>query len=77
MISGFGVILPSIAAELNSGSSISPMWPTSILSLVLSALVLPFARLSDIHGGYPFFMVGLLFLIAFTAAAGRGIIHGR
>ncbi|KAF2093767.1 MFS general substrate transporter, partial [Rhizodiscina lignyota] len=70
MISGFGVILPSIAAELRSGSSISPMWPTSILSLVLSALVLPFARLSDIYGGYPFFMVGLLFLIAFTGAAG-------
>lgn len=32
--------------------------------------MLPFARLSDIYGGYPFFLGGLLLLIPFTAAAG-------
>lgn len=51
-------------------SNLSPLWPSSVLSLVLSALILPFARLADLYGGYPFFIIGLIWLAAFSSAAG-------
>lgn len=72
LISGFALQLPLISKE-NPGiqdSGTSALWPASLLSLVMSATLLIFARLSDMFGGYWPFMFGLVWLTIWTLIPG-------
>ncbi|RMY77490.1 hypothetical protein D0863_01262 [Hortaea werneckii] len=61
LISGFAIELPRLFS--NQGDiGLGLFWPASLLSLVLSATLLIFARLSDLYGGYPSFMFGAVWL---------------
>ncbi|RMX74303.1 hypothetical protein D0869_12732, partial [Hortaea werneckii] len=61
LISGFAIELPRLFS--NQGDiGLGLFWPASLLSLVLSATLLIFARLSDLYGGYPSFMFGAIWL---------------
>lgn len=71
LISGFAIELPKLLSNIQIGSgSMGIFWPASLLSLVLSATLLVFARLSDIHGGYPIFVAGLAWLAIWTLVPG-------
>ena len=48
----------------------SNFWPASILSLILCSTILTFARVSDMYGGYPVFMVAVFWLFLWTLIAG-------
>lgn len=73
MISGFAIELPKImkrhAASTNPGD-MGEFWPASLLSLILSATLLTFARISDMYGGYFPFMFGVLWLGTWSLVAG-------
>jgi len=72
LISGFALQLPLIAKENPDiqDSGTSALWPASLLSLVMSATLLIFARLSDMFGGYWSFMFGLVWLTIWTLIPG-------
>jgi MFS family permease len=72
LISGFALQLPLISQE-NPGladSGTSALWPASLLSLIMSATLLIFARLADMFGGYWPFMFGLVWLTIWTLIPG-------
>jgi MFS family permease len=72
LISGFALQLPLISQEnpdlANSGTS--ALWPASLLSLIMSATLVVFARLADMFGGYWPFMLGLVWLTIWTLIPG-------
>ncbi|KAF2488160.1 major facilitator superfamily domain-containing protein [Neohortaea acidophila] len=71
LISGFAIELskgPSSGAT--QSTSTGKFWPASLLSLILSAMLLIFARLSDMYGGYMCFMFGVVWLAIWTLIAG-------
>lgn len=83
MISGFAIELPKIMNRYTSSSSSSSsgggmaapgslgmFWPASLLSLILSATLLTFARISDMYGGYLPFMFGVVWLGIWSLLAG-------
>lgn len=72
LISGFAVELPRIFNNriYIGTSALDLFWPASLLSLILSAMLLIFARLSDMYGGYPCFMFGLVWLTIWTLTPG-------
>ncbi|CRK31838.1 hypothetical protein BN1723_014568, partial [Verticillium longisporum] len=57
-ISGFHIILPPLAVELDIPKA-SQTWPSSVFSLITGAFLLPFGRLGDMYGGYLVFNAGL------------------
>lgn len=78
LISGFALILPGLVSSGSGASGSTGMfWPAILLSLILSATLLIFARVSDMYGGYRPFMFGLIWLTIWTLIAGfvpRGVI---
>ena len=72
LISGFALQLPLLSQRnpdfANQDTSV--LWPASLLSLVMSAMLLIFARLSDMFGGYWFFLFGLAWLTIWTLIPG-------
>ncbi|KAK5133683.1 hypothetical protein LTR08_007437 [Meristemomyces frigidus] len=72
LISGFAVELPRLLHnQIHLGpNSLGLFWPASLLSLILSATLLIFARLSDMYGGYPCFMFGVVWLTIWTLVPG-------
>lgn len=72
LISGFALELPRLFyLQLPMGpGSLGIFWPASLLSLILSATLLIFARLSDLYGGYPWFMFGIIWLTIWTLIPG-------
>lgn len=72
LISGFALQLPLLSQERPdlADSNTSALWPASLLSLVMSATLLIFARLSDMFGGYWPFMFGLVWLTLWTLVPG-------
>ncbi|KAH6663564.1 major facilitator superfamily domain-containing protein [Plectosphaerella plurivora] len=68
-ISGFHIILPPLAIELNIPEA-SQTWPSSVFSLVTGAFLLPFGRLGDMHGGYVVFNLGLAWMCVWCLVAG-------
>lgn len=73
MISGFAIELPKIIDRQASSSEAGGMgvfWPASLLSLILSATLLIFARISDMYGGYFPFMFGVIWLSVWSLVAG-------
>lgn len=72
LISGFAIVLPSLF-NANSDEGVDAtglFWPAALLSLILSAFLLVFARVSDMYGGYPPFMFGLIWLAVWTLIPG-------
>lgn len=49
---------------------ISSFWPATVLSLILCSTILAFARVSDMYGGYPVFMVAVFWLCIWSFIAG-------
>ena len=72
LISGFAIELPKLLYDrLDVGpGSLGLFWPASLLSLILSATLLVFARLSDIYGGYMPFMFGVAWMAIWTLLPG-------
>ncbi|PIA89636.1 Drug resistance protein [Cercospora beticola] len=74
MISGFAIELPKIMNKYASNDtdpgSMGMFWPASLLSLILSATLLIFARISDMYGGYLPFMFGVIWLGIWSLLAG-------
>ncbi|TKA33607.1 hypothetical protein B0A50_00443 [Salinomyces thailandicus] len=68
LISGFALELPRLFSNKVSvgPTSLGTFWPASLLTLVLSATLLIFARVSDLYGGYPSFMFGAAWLTIWT-----------
>ncbi|OQO00224.1 hypothetical protein B0A48_14011 [Cryoendolithus antarcticus] len=72
LISGFAIVLPHLLAHqhiIGSGST-GAFWPAALLTLLLSAMLLIFARISDMYGGYGPFMFGLFWLAIWTFIPG-------
>lgn len=68
-VSGFNVILPTLIKELSIPQS-TAVWPASAFALVSAAFFLPFGRLADMHGGYPVYLVGLVWFTIWSIIGG-------
>ncbi|KAJ5963149.1 hypothetical protein N7481_013454 [Penicillium waksmanii] len=68
-VSGFTVILPPLARELEIPQA-SRIWPATAFSLVISSTLLIFGRLGDMWGGWPVFFAGLAWLAIWSLIAG-------
>lgn len=68
-VSGFTVLIPVIVPALDIPPA-ATTWPASAFSLVVSAFLLPFGRLADIHGGYPVYVAGCAWYCAWSLIAG-------
>jgi MFS family permease len=69
MISGFAVMLPTLLSKLTDGET-SDFWPATVLSLLLGSTLCFTARLSDKYGGYPVFMISVLWFCIWSLIAG-------
>jgi MFS family permease len=69
MISGFAIVLPTLLARFSSDVT-SDFWPATVLSLVLCSTLSVTARLSDMYGGYPIFMLAVLWFCVWCVIAG-------
>ena len=72
LITGFAIEVPRLV-DRHGGAGSGSMglfWPASLLSLILSATLLIFARLSDMYGGYANFMLGVVWLAIWTLVPG-------
>ncbi|KAF2093032.1 MFS general substrate transporter [Rhizodiscina lignyota] len=67
-VSGFNVILPTVAQELNIPRP-SQTWPTAAFSLVVSSFLLTFGRLSDMYGGKLVYVCGIAWLFVWSIVA--------
>lgn len=72
LISGFAIELPALFEThfQARSSSMGMFWPASLLSLILSATLLFWARLSDMYSGYFIFMFGVGWLAIWTLIPG-------
>jgi MFS family permease len=72
MISGFAIVLPNLLDQSSSdGAGMTGIfWPAALLTLILSAFLLIFARISDMYGGYGPFMFGIIWLAIWTLIPG-------
>ncbi|PBP24194.1 drug resistance protein [Diplocarpon rosae] len=68
-VSGFTVILPTLALDLNIPSA-SSTWPASAFSLVVASFLLIFGRLADMYGGFPVYVAGFAWLTLWSLIAG-------
>ncbi|KAF4624390.1 hypothetical protein G7Y89_g13783 [Cudoniella acicularis] len=68
-VSGFTVILPTLAQDLHIPAA-SSTWPASAFSLVVASFLLVFGRFADMYGSYPIYVGGLAWLAAWSLIAG-------
>lgn len=68
-ISGFNTVLPSLSLALSIPPE-SRTWPSSVLSLVAAALLLPVGRLADMYGSYLVLNTGYVWFTLWALAAG-------
>lgn len=68
-ISGFFIVLPTISLDLDIPKA-AQIWPSSVFSLVVGALLLPLGRIADIYGGFSVFNFGLIWFFIWTLVAG-------
>lgn len=62
-------MLPNISVELDIPQA-SQIWPSSVFSLVVGALLLPLGRFADKYGGFVVFNFGLVWFFIWTLLAG-------
>ncbi|KLO87663.1 unnamed protein product [Fusarium fujikuroi] len=65
-VSGFNIILSSLA----NTSHETRTWPAAVINFTTAVLILPFTRLSEIHGGRLIFLAGYAWLIVWSIIAG-------
>jgi MFS family permease len=70
LISGFALELPRLVQIQVGSGAMGLFWPASLLSLILSATLFIFARLSDMYSGYMIFMSGVAWLAIWTLIPG-------
>jgi MFS family permease len=72
LISGFAIVLPNMfIGNPSDGTGMTGLfWPAALLTLILSAFLLVFARVSDMYGGYGPFMFGIIWLAIWTLIPG-------
>jgi MFS family permease len=68
-VSGFNVVLPTVAADLNIPRD-TQTWPANAFSLVVACFLLFFGRLSDMYGGFPVYVGGVAWLALWGFFAG-------
>ncbi|KAI5803027.1 drug resistance protein [Geopyxis carbonaria] len=68
-VSGFNLLVPTVVRALDIPTE-SSTWPASAFSLVLSGLLLPMGRLSDMYGGKRLFVIGVGWLVIWSIVAG-------
>lgn len=68
-VSGFNVILPTVAKDLSIPPATST-WPANAFSLVVSAFLLPSGRMADMYGGYVVYVGGVIWLTVWSIIAG-------
>ncbi|KAG9251122.1 drug resistance protein [Emericellopsis atlantica] len=68
-VSGFNIILPSVALELDIPDAVRT-WPAAVPNLSTAALLLPFSRLGDIYGARGVFLTGHAWTLVWSVAAG-------
>ncbi|KAE9979264.1 hypothetical protein EG327_007082 [Venturia inaequalis] len=68
-ISGFNVLLPTLAKDLNIPRA-SQTWPANAFSLVVACFLLTFGRLADMYGGWPVYVSGFVWLCVWSLIAG-------
>ena len=56
-ISGLTILIPPMVDALDIAPQ-SVTWPTSAMTVVISAFLLPFGRFADIYGGFPVYIAG-------------------
>ncbi|KAF5632401.1 multidrug resistance [Fusarium tjaetaba] len=64
-VSGFNIILPSLTDASNEGRT----WPAAVINLTTAILILPFARLAEIHSARLIFLCGHAWLIFWSIIA--------
>lgn len=71
-ISGFALVLVKLLKDIpgEEQSSTGSFWPAAILSLVISATLLVWARVADLWGGYHPMMFSLLWLTVWSTVPG-------
>ncbi|GIZ40527.1 hypothetical protein CKM354_000386100 [Cercospora kikuchii] len=69
MVSGFTILLPTVARELSIDPT-SQTWPASVFSLVVASFLLPFGRIGDMYGGYPVYIGGCVWYCIWALIAG-------
>lgn len=68
-VSGFNIVLPTVARSLDIPDS-SRTWPAEVPSLTTAAFLLPCARLSDRYGGRIVFLFGVSWLVVWSLICG-------
>lgn len=68
-ISGFNIILPTLADSLKIPAS-ARTWPAGVTNLTTAALLLPCSRLCDIYGARMLFLCGHAWLMAWSIVCG-------
>ena len=68
-ISGFNIVLPSVASALDIPST-ERTWPAAVPNLTTAALLLPFSRLCDCYGAKKVFLGGHLWLLLWSVVSG-------
>ncbi|KAF2428674.1 putative MFS multidrug transporter [Tothia fuscella] len=68
-VSGFNVVLPTVAKSLDIPRS-SQTWPANAFSLVVACFLLTFGRFADMYGGFPVYVLGMAWLSVWSLIAG-------
>ncbi|KIW06964.1 uncharacterized protein PV09_02623 [Verruconis gallopava] len=68
-VSGFNVVLPTIAKDLNIPPA-TQTWPANAFSLVIACFLLVFGRVADMYGGYVVYVGGVSWLTIWALIAG-------
>ena len=68
-VSGFIVALPAVSSDLSIPSN-AQTWPANAFSLVVACFLLFFGRLSDMYGGFPVYVGGVLWFSVWGLIAG-------
>ncbi|RMD40239.1 hypothetical protein DV735_g4893, partial [Chaetothyriales sp. CBS 134920] len=71
-ISGFTILIPILIKELNIPPATS-VWPASAFSVSIASTLLVFGRLCDTFGGYPVYVAGNAWLLAWSLIAGFSV----
>ncbi|POS77951.1 membrane transporter [Diaporthe helianthi] len=71
-VSGFNILLPTVSRELEIPLG-AQIWPSSVFSLIVGALLLPVGRIADIYGGFVVFTSGLAWFVVWSVIAGFSV----
>jgi MFS family permease len=68
-VSGFTLILPTLIKQLDIPQAVA-VWPASAFSLAIASTLLIFGRLGDMWAGFPVYVGGLTWLLAWSIVGG-------